>query len=783
MRNEINYLPALIGSLLRLALWIASSILLGQSAIAQSTMPEGTIGWWFYGPGSGNYAPDAVTACEKSAMNHMGTDLKEMRVRPGSTTPTFDCKYPHFLNAGGEAWYIYTWLRCETGYVPRWPGVCTKIVENPLPLTCPVSDPGFGLGNPVVLSTGEKVQIEADPVGALQNPLQIVRTYRTFGEPGGSLGMAWSFAFDRTLATSSSTSGQPPTYVYGMGDQGSYFTFSYTSGVYKPASPTSGTLAPANALYDEWIYKNTAGRIDRFVKLNGSYKLVSSHTKEGIGQYFAYDAGNRLQTITDSFGRVLQIVWKNPYVIDSIVGPDLTIHYEYDLATIPSGAAIEGTDRLVKVQVKDAGGTVLTTREYHYEDIRSRFFLTGITDENANRYSTYNYDDYGKAVLSQHAGGADQHTFSYGSETSRTVTDPLGTARTFSLKNLNGFGRATSISQPGGAGCGPAASSLTYDAQANVSTKSDFNGIKTCYSFDPARSLEIGRIEGVDAGYACPSIAATSLANVQRKILTQWHPDARVEAKVAAPKKLTSYIYNGQADLDGQILTCAPTTTLPDAKPILVLCKRIEQATSDSNGAAGFNAAPVGPPRVWTFTYNALGQMLTSNGPVGESDRTVYTYYADTTASHTTGDLWTVTNALGHLTEYLEYSKSGKVTRMRDPNGNITAFTYDPQLRMISRTLAAGTSAALTISYNYDGVGQLIKVTAPDASFTTYTYDAAHRLTDISDALGNTIHYTLDNAGNRVREEVKDASGNLSRQVLRTYDPLNKLQQATGAVQ
>lgn len=543
---------------------------------------------------------------------------------------------------------------------------------------------------------------------------------------------------------------------------------------------------PANAAYDEWILKNPAGRMDYFKKINGSYKLASSHTKEGVGQYFTYDASNRLQTIVDSFGRVLQLAWKNTYVVASITGADLSVHYEYDQVNIPPIGNIPGTERLVKVIVNDAGGSPLTTRQYHYEDPKNRFLLTGITDENTNRYATYAYDDYGKAVLSEHAGGADRHTFSYSNETSITISDPLGTARTYSLSILKGFGRTTSINQPGGAGCGPASSSFTYDEQGDVSTESNFNGFKTCYTSDPARHLETGRIEGVDVAAACPSIATTSLSNTQRKIVTQWHPDARVETKIAGPKKRTSYVYNGQADADGQILTCAPAAARPDAKPIVVVCKRIEQATSDNTGATGFNATPVGRPRVWTFTYNTVGQVLTSTGPAGasgNSETTVYTYYGDTTATHTSGDPWTITNAKGHLTEFLEYNKSGKVTRMRDPNGNITALSYDPLLRLASRTLGADTAAALTTTYDYDGVGQLIKVTAPDLSYITYTYDTAHRLTDISDGLGNTVHYVLDNSGNRLREEIKDASGNLARQIIRAYDPLNRLQQVTGAAQ
>ncbi|KQW93191.1 hypothetical protein ASC94_10970 [Massilia sp. Root418] len=569
-----------------------------------------------------------------------------------------------------------------------------------------------------------------------------------------------------------------------MGEQGGYFIFFYSNGIYRSATPGFGTLVPVNALYDEWLYKNAAGRMFHFKKINGVYRLASSHTKEGVGQYFSYDATGRVQTITDSFGRVLQVVWKNEFVVDSIIGPNVTVFYEYELAAIASGALIDGSERLAKVVVKQADGTLLSSKEYHYEDPNFSFLLTGITDENGNRYATFAYDGSAKAVLSEHAGGADRHSFSYVGETSRTVTDPLGTVRTFSLTNLNGFGRATSVNQPGGAGCSPGSSSFAYDAQGNLSTASDFNGNKTCYAFDPVRNLETGRIEGVDAAAACPSLATTSLVGTQRKILKQWHPDARVEVKIAGPKKRTSYIYNGQADTDGQILTCAPPTALPDAKPIVVVCKRIEQATSDSNGAAGFSAAPVGQARIWTFTYNALGQVLTSNGPAGESgnvETTAYAYYADTTATHTSGDLWTVTNAKGHVTEYLEYNKSGKNTRMSDPNGSIAVLAYDPQLRLTSRTLGAGTAAAQTTTYDYDGVGQLIKVTAPDASFITYTYDAAHRLTDVTDGLGNTIHYTLDNAGNRVREEVKDVSGNLSRQVIRTYDALDRLQDVTGA--
>ena len=50
----------------------------------------------------------------------------------------------------------------------------------------------------------------------------------------------------------------------------------------------------------------------------------------------------------------------------------------------------------------------------------------------------------------------------------------------------------------------------------------------------------------------------------------------------------------------------------------------------------------------------------------------------------------------------------------------------------------------------------------------------------MSDSAGNRIDYTLDNAGNRTKEEVKDPGGVLSRQLTRVYDALGRVQQTTG---
>ncbi len=45
------------------------------------------------------------------------------------------------------------------------------------------------------------------------------------------------------------------------------------------------------------------------------------------------------------------------------------------------------------------------------------------------------------------------------------------------------------------------------------------------------------------------------------------------------------------------------------------------------------------------------------------------------------------------------------------------------------------------------------------------------------------VVYTLDNASNRVMEEVKDPAGVLRRRISRVYDALDRLQAVTGGLQ
>jgi YD repeat-containing protein len=341
-----------------------------------------------------------------------------------------------------------------------------------------------------------------------------------------------------------------------------------------------------------------------------------------------------------------------------------------------------------------------------------------------------------------------------------------------------------SQSQPAGSGCEASSNSLGYDANGNVASRVDFAGKRICMAYDLSRNLETARVEGLTAADTCPADigaytvpAPLAADKPQRKVTTQWHPLWRLEARRVEPNKITTTVYNGQPDpLNANaVANCAPTApALPDGSPIAVVCKRYEQATTDATGSLGFAAvlrAGV-PVRSETYTYNQFGQVLTAKGPRTDvNDTTSYTYYADTTADHTLGDLASLTNPAGQTTTYDKYNPHGQVLQSTDANGVVTVNTYDLRQRLTSTSVAG----ELT-QYGYDPVGQLTSLTLPNGAVMGYTYDAAHRLTDITDAAGNKVHYTLDAAGNRTNETVSDPSGVLAKNITRAYDALNRLQ-------
>ena len=470
-------------------------------------------------------------------------------------------------------------------------------------------------------------------------------------------------------------------------------------------------------------------------------------------------AAGLLITVTDQFGRQVTFTYnaqgRVAKLIDPASGETL---FEYDG---PSGPA--GAKNLTKVTFPN-----LSTRVYHYGEAAQinggaacatpspalPNALTGLTDENGVRFSTWTYQCDGLVASSEHAGGADRHTFTYGAGI-RSWVDPLNTSRSMAVQSINGIVKNLGNTQPAAGGSGTAADATTHDANGNLASRTDFNGNRTNYSYDLARNLQTSRTEGLtSAGATTPQT---------RTITTAWHSTFRLPAQIAEALRITTLAY----DADGT--ACGARGAI---------CSRSVQATTDANGSQGFSATASGSPRTWTYTYNANGSVLTINGPRTDvSDVTTYTYYTNTDADFgKRGNVATITNAAGHTTSITAYNAHGQPLTMVDANGLRTTMTYDARQRLKTRTAGSETT-----TYDYDFAGQLTKVTLPDGSFLSYSYDTAHRLTAMQDNLGNKIAYTLDAMGNRTVEEVRDPANALAQTRSRVFNSLNRLFRELGA--
>ncbi|MBW8848004.1 MAG: RHS repeat protein [Burkholderiales bacterium] len=618
--------------------------------------------------------------------------------------------------------------------------------------------------------------------------------------PPAGAGPMWSLNFERQFYA-----GEPHQAFLGA-DKWELFAASF--GGVSEGTTTVGRLsvsAPfANA---HWYLKERfANEMYEFAKSGAVTPLVKS---QGIGgQGYGYEHTVRysfnnwrpipeLTKMTDAFGRTLvfQFELSGPLAssaprLQSITSSDGVIQFAYDT-----------NGMLKRITWPDGTSKSFT---YGQEAGDQPWLLTGITDEVGKALSSYGYDAQGRAVSTQIAGGTNGFSVVRGTAPAPTVRrwydaaagiiwrettwgDPVeldiqtpnGTISTIQTKLVNGMPRITAQSQPAGSGCAASVKQQDYDANGNVAWREDFKGNRTCYANDLSRNLESSRVEGLATNSSCDAVApqGSALPSNARRISTQWHPVWRLETRVAEPRRLTTKVYNGQTDpFSGAVTWCAPSNaTLPDGSPIVVLCKQVEQATTDANGALGFTATvdTSVPNRVQQWAYNQYGQVRTATDPLNNT--TTHVYYTDTTADHTLGDLWTVTNALNQSIQFTKYNPAGQWLTMVDANGTTTTRTFDLRQRVKSTT-----TGTLTTSYEYWPTGLLKTVTLPDASTVNYGYDDAHRLTSVTDSLGNQIVYTLDNSGNRIGETVTDPSGKLAKTLTRVPDALNRIQQVTG---
>jgi RHS repeat-associated protein len=524
---------------------------------------------------------------------------------------------------------------------------------------------------------------------------------------------------------------------------GNSYTFACHNGACNPMGQGEPSLS-ASAAGFTLVAEN--GDVETY-DINGNLQTIAS--RDGYTQTVSHNSDGTIHTVIDNHGRQLLFGYNISGLLGQLTLPDQTqVVYGYD-----------ASNHLTSVTYADA-----SVVSYQYGSSTFLDALTAWVDENNVTYASWQYDPTnGMATSSALAGNVDTSTLVYAGNAT-TLTDNLGTSRTYNFQDVAGGVRLTSINGPVCADC--IGQAMTYDSNGYLHSAQDWAGNQTQFTYD-AHGLLLSRVEAVSK----PE---------QRRTDIQWNAALRV------PVSRTI------SDTSGTAVATTAWAYNASGQP-LAQCD-IDPAVS---AAASYVCSATGAPptgvRRQTFTYcdsvgagcPLVGLLLSSTGPRTDVTQTTsYAYYLDDTSTHRHGDLKTVTDALGHVTTLASYDGAGRITRTIDPNSTVTDYTYTPRGWLASRTVrfnpdgSADTYNDAITKISYTAYGAVQTITDADGVKITYGYDAAHRLTTITDALGNVLQYTLDASDNRTAEKTfATGSSTPSRTLTRTYNTLGHLTQ------
>ncbi|QQQ00876.1 RHS repeat-associated core domain-containing protein [Lysobacter enzymogenes] len=599
------------------------------------------------------------------------------------------------------------------------------------------------VGNPCDPSTGDKMQPEPDfDLGWIS----FTRYFHSLTTtPMSSFGDGWTHSHNLRL-----TAGEDPTSSSGaihvglIEADGSQLSFTEIGNAYEADNGSGDRVVKDSGLW--YLYRG-----DRVLLFDADGRLKEQQFEDGTGLTYAYDGMSRLSAITHSSGRSLTF----EYAGDNRVAP---------LSAIRSaGAALATYTYTTAGQVETVTYADAKTRRYHYEDTRFPRYLTGVTGEDEQRYSTFAYDAKGRVISSQHAGGADGVALSYPATGGTVVTDALGEVTTFGLT-----GDTTAPPKINGINNTSGTAATTYNDEATdfrrrVASITDRKGTETRYAYaeglDPD-TYDPNRIETITEAYGKPEqrvrtvvtdtksnrLSQTTIGNRLTRINrnSRMQPDTvTVRDTATNAARTTTYAYCESADVSAANSAC----------PILGLLKSVDGPRTDVSD-------------VTTFEY------------YGSDDSTCATTPA--LCTYRKGDLRKTIDALGRATEVLGYDPQGRPLSVLDANGVVTDYEYTARGWLTATKVRGADNAVETddritrIEHEPDGLVK--KVTLPGGVYTRYTYNAARQLTDVIDNAGNTIHYTLDLAGNIKQQDTKTASGALKHTLSRVFNTLGQLQ-------
>ena len=618
--------------------------------------------------------------------------------------------------------------------------------------------PNVQAGNPISLISGNKYQQEIDYRSA-GSELQLRRHYNSINaDINVGWGQGWSMSYSTYILRAMDHGEQIGFEVVQSDGRRIQFNEAHTDNdgrlFYRSPSASDGYVIQIGDDSTYWHLPD--GKV---ISFKGSYIVRIDYP--GAGFLTMYYRGGRLVEVKDQSERVIKFEYTAGRVglknyethnfneqeghIRKVTLPDgKELHYDFD-------------SELNLTRVRYADGL---DRQYHYDSVDWTNNLTGITDQNKIRFASWQYDNEGRAIRSEHADGVELVDLRYilpdaKSGTNIGVTEVTNSQGAVSLYTWQqdehqGLVRLLSATGPGCATCPPTGIQYEYDSSKQLTRITRDSGEIVDYQYD-----DQGRIISFShsAKGTAPNEAARWTRYEYKGTSTQPSLISRPSVNIDGEHQVeitynqeglpTNYTEHGFAPL-----------YLAGAKSEPIAFEPISRTTrlKYKNGLISELDGPrTDVADITLFHYDELQRLSSVNLPSGQ------TYYLS------------------------QYDSNGRPTVLRKGEQSPTTLTYDGN-GLITQIQKRG----IITTYRYDPLGNLMSVTNPDGKETTFEYDTAGRLTAITDDIGRKSTLTLDTE-NRIQDQlIYGLNGNLVRSLSYVFDTegrlLKSLEQRTNDV-
>jgi RHS repeat-associated protein len=716
----------------------------------------------------------------------------------------------------------YDFYRCPIGYTAKstvdlpedpkgvWPYICGSKTSRVITVKsgqyecCTAKD-----GNPSVATTGNKEYREKLFEWEDQSFSLAYNSINDMPLQSG-LSDSWSHTFSERLVF------YPINNIINwMRGDGYFEAFTSTDGILHRSRNQAGIVitketAAIAAVKGQWRLEESNGQIKWFdaggklVRIESKQRtLTFSYCSEADYNALLCSKAGLLTSVVSESGRKLDFDYIIKNLVLNVAGdtrPEIRINSIKSDSITRVAFVYNNSAQLVATLFGAAGE--IPGRQYLYAETSylckdntgaaipscdSAYFpdhLTGVIDENSNRFATYAYDQKGRVTTSKHANDAEVTKLNYITDSTVETTVATGAKKIYTIDAAANiaFKKPTNIAIQDANNNVLSNGSVVYAPDLRVQSSIDANNFRTNFIYDDLHLRS--RTQGLTAGGANTSQTRT--------IQTNWHANFNVPVE--------SKVLNASSNLEAR-----RTYAFNSRGQITAVCEIDPSNTTAMSYTCGSAVyAPVGV-RQSTLTYcdsvggscPLVGLLLTVDGPRTDVSDVVSLAYRTSdqgtcpaTCLYRKGDLWTVTsivNGISHTTEYSAYDSSGRVLQAKDVNNVVIDMEYNSRgwltARKVRGTNTSVESDDAITRLEYDQVGQITKIINPDLGFTSFHYDNAHRLDKITDAAGNTVTYVLDELGNRKVETTKDSANAITKSLSRVYDLLGRLLQGKNAAE